>query len=152
MTSEICANCGHERLFHFERRQCNGSICEKIIRWDNKKQENIFCKCKKFKPQNHNPQTEVFPSTVRNQNTTGEESIGDTEPEEDTSKNEVLIKSSGSDDASSLSDKIIEDNEYYKHGWIQIEDVKESVQKLKKHFFFKEDRYFIDKIFGSALI
>ena len=39
------------------------------------------------------------------------------------------------DDASSLSDKIIEDNEYYKHGWIQIEDVKESVQKLKENCF-----------------
>ena len=37
-------------------------------------------------------------------------------------------------------------------GTIYAENVKEFVKKLKGHFFYKEDRYFIDKIFGNKLI
>ncbi len=146
MTSETCAKCGHPLDIHeigIEHGCCN-----------------VYCKCKKFIPQNHSPQI------VNKKDKVTSYPFEDTEPEEDTSKNEVLIKSSGSDDeceqlfrkkirdvaieyakendaevyktltekddASSLSDKIFLEKEWIGDGGgIATKDVKESVKKLK---------------------
>ena len=139
LSNETCADCGHFESWHMFVKP---PACDV----DN-------CKCKKFipqkfkswlgkdisRPQNHSPQEKnngkVLPYPLNTE---------DTEP---SSNNE-----GGSDDASSLSDKIMYPFDIRKSRLL-VKDVKESVQKLKDRFdwatLLHEE---IDKIFGSALI
>ena len=152
MTSEICANCGYPERCHPLTDGESGYKCEKFIPSQGMTQEV---------PQNHSPQTNTRKVIVSGDKTE------DTEPDAEEPGNslvapetEVQILPSGSDDASSLSDKIHieygfmdENKELSGIEVIPKEDVKESVKKLKDEFWVNEVIIArIDKIFGSALI
>ena len=104
--------------------------------------------------QNHSPHIALQPAEVAN-------NCEDTEPEENTSKPSALLPS-GSDE--SLTDKIFfacspsNAKMHFGRHCVNVEDVKEAVQKLK-YFFTSSGDYSkeciqeeIDKIFGEKLI
>ncbi len=142
MTSETCAKCGHKNNFL-------KSYCERCG--------------EKFKPQNHSPHLLAGDEVDRCQSSHLEDKPTKTEDTEPSSNNE-----GGSDDASSLSDKIhwIAGDEDHKLLMIRDEEVKESVQKLKEAVkistfernhghtrsnYHKKLIKNIDKIFGNQL-
>ena len=154
MTEEICAKCGYEESEHYHLT--DGVYCPRYVKelglpCEKFKPKLEICEecgfdreyhpcwidgklnCKKFKPQNHNPQSlSETPNKKQNE---------DTESEEASPR-----KTSGS---GSLSDKKVWINPY---NYFKFDDVKEAVKKLKKgfrEFGNKENIYkFIDKIFG----
>ena len=52
----------------------------------------------------------------------------------------------------SLDEKIIEDNDYYKYGWIQVEDVKQFIKELKEEINDHQFHMIIDALAGKGLI
>ncbi len=143
MTSEICANCGHEEYHH----GVMGCMHTKPnFEGDEPIEE---CSCKKFKPQNHSPRgiadrnqsgtVEARQSSLCEKEDTepaGNHIIGSNNAGSDELKGNVTNNDKGysSDDASSLSDKIFLEKEWIGDGGgIATKDVKESVQKLIKN-------------------
>ncbi len=187
MTPETCANCGGElrdiSTNYWGCEKCHNS-CEKF-----KHQNETGVRQLNETPQNHSPQERVRlsskPSKVRTEDTepsSNNEGGSDNNPQSlkdlfkhsIPSKSNIMKKSigtakiSGSDYASSLSDKIfLVDCANDRHGRLRktgsvgnnkrkrlyVKDVKESVKKLKDRFdwatLLHEE---IDKIFGGALI
>ena len=159
MTSETCAKCGKPP---FKRLQESFCCCEKFILKDdgitNYDKDNI-------KYQNHSPQPSVS-GTKKRETKSINEHLGFSENTEPKKNPHEVENPSGSDDASSLSDKIVNglkfqeyDSYTWEHqNWIHKNDVKESIQKLKDEIH--TDKFMevidinskIDKIFGSALI
>ncbi len=111
MTSEICANCGYEKSWHpilpdsFIKKGCEKFILQK------KEWNDFYAPKSRYIPQNHSPKTkslvdhsEASQGLNKCVGVTPENKTEDTEPEELTSTK--TFKTSGSNDASSLSDKI----------------------------------------------
>ena len=133
MTSETCANCGFEEWRHPHY-------------------------CKKFKPQNHSPQPSVS-GTKKRETKSINEHLGFSENTEPKKNPHEVENPSGSDDASSLSDKIMKTFVDYMHLREDIlykKDVKEFVKKLQIWYDDEDDtrtfeRFMKDEA-GSALI
>ena len=148
MTSETCANCGLLEKFHpvWSLTGTERVLCEKF-KHQNGKFVSLY--------QNHSPQNQES-----NTGGSGVKPHEDTESEEIKTETQVVndrLNSSGSDDASSLSDYIIDyDGKKAMHilyPVISQARVKESVQKLKEEFWVNEVIIArIDKIFGKKLI
>jgi len=51
-----------------------------------------------------------------------------------------------------LSEKIVEDNDYYKFGYIQIEDVKEFIKEILKMNISKRHDKLIRELAGGELV
>ena len=121
--NEKC-ECGHKRAIHVD----NTGSCVHTYNLNHKTKRGETCSCEKFIHQNHNPLVSPKTSILL-------EDSEETEPEEIKTETQVVndrLNPSGSDDASSLSDKrelVARENDVGKTEMFLKRDVKESVDK-----------------------